>query len=207
MYHEFHCLGDIDEVVIPSKRDKRGLLYTFVRFFNVKDDNFLATKLDNIFLYGRKLHENVPRFQRNTTHGFQQGLIIIEHQASAKMVNLLESSRPEKALRFANKRNTYVKVLSSKEKIFLKSSTPPISFNVEESDLKMFHKAYAGLVVKPESIYNIQEIFNMGFFFLVQLTPRGANMSLLEDRVKGALNELLSNDEQWLCHWFKEVCL
>ncbi|KAI5429735.1 hypothetical protein KIW84_034352 [Lathyrus oleraceus] len=50
-----------NEVVIPCKRYKRGLLYTFVRFFNVKDDDFLATKLHNIFLYGRKLHENVPR--------------------------------------------------------------------------------------------------------------------------------------------------
>lgn len=37
MFEEFQSYGDIDEVVIPSKRDIRGNQYGFVRFFDVKD--------------------------------------------------------------------------------------------------------------------------------------------------------------------------
>lgn len=57
--------GDIDEVCILRNMDKRGRRYGFARLFNVRDDKIMETKLDNVFLEGRKLHANVPRFQRN----------------------------------------------------------------------------------------------------------------------------------------------
>lgn len=46
--------GDIDEVTIPPKRDKRGKSFGFVRFFNVKDARVLAVKLDNIIIGSNK---------------------------------------------------------------------------------------------------------------------------------------------------------
>lgn len=62
MYKEFQDFVHAGEVVIPSKRDKRGMHYDFDRFFDIRDEYFLATKLDNIFLEGRKLYANVHRF-------------------------------------------------------------------------------------------------------------------------------------------------
>lgn len=53
---------DIDEVVIPIKRDIWGRRYDFVNFFNVKDVKMLATKLDNIFMGRHKIFMNVRRF-------------------------------------------------------------------------------------------------------------------------------------------------
>ncbi|XP_058732793.1 uncharacterized protein LOC131604365 [Vicia villosa] len=64
VYEVFMKMGEIDEVFIPSKRDKRGRRYGFARFFNVKDERLMATKLDNMFLDGRKLFVNIPRFKR-----------------------------------------------------------------------------------------------------------------------------------------------
>lgn len=64
MYQEFQSFGEIEEVVIQLKWDKRGLSYGFVRFFDVRDGDILATKLDILFIGGRKLYENILRFQR-----------------------------------------------------------------------------------------------------------------------------------------------
>lgn len=58
-------LGEIVEVVIPSKRDRRGRRYGFVRFANMVDENMLAIKLDSVILDGRKMFANLPRFQRS----------------------------------------------------------------------------------------------------------------------------------------------
>lgn len=43
LFMEFKDLGEIEEVVIPPRRDKYGRRYGFVRFVNVKDVKMLAT--------------------------------------------------------------------------------------------------------------------------------------------------------------------
>lgn len=43
-YEALKVLRDIDEVIIPSKRHKRGNKYSFVWFFNVGDERTLPTK-------------------------------------------------------------------------------------------------------------------------------------------------------------------
>lgn len=65
LYMEFKKLGVIDEVVIPLRKDSREIRYGFVRFPGEEDDRLLATRLDNLFLEGRKLHANIPRFRRS----------------------------------------------------------------------------------------------------------------------------------------------
>lgn len=50
MYEVFRAFENIDEVIILDKKDKRGKRYDFVKFFNVKDQDYLTTKLDNIFM-------------------------------------------------------------------------------------------------------------------------------------------------------------
>lgn len=66
---EMKELGEVIEVVIPSKMDRRGRMYGFVRFANVEDENMLAIKLDNVILDGRNMCANMPRFQRSQATG------------------------------------------------------------------------------------------------------------------------------------------
>lgn len=66
MYQEFQGFEEVYEVVIPSKRDIRGKRYGSVCFFDVINKDILATKLDNIFIEGRNIHANVPKFQRRS---------------------------------------------------------------------------------------------------------------------------------------------
>lgn len=67
MYEEFQQYDDLDDVIIPSKRDIRGNQYGFVAFFNVSDYKLLVVKLDYIFIGRRKLFANLLRFQRRGT--------------------------------------------------------------------------------------------------------------------------------------------
>ncbi|CAK8566570.1 unnamed protein product [Lathyrus sativus] len=52
------------EVIIPSRRDKRGKIFGFVRFRNIEDSRMMAIKLDKIMINGRKIYANIPWFQR-----------------------------------------------------------------------------------------------------------------------------------------------
>lgn len=60
----FKEYGEIEEVSIPSRRDKRGKRYNFARFDNVKDVRILASKLGSIFFGKTKLYSNILRFHR-----------------------------------------------------------------------------------------------------------------------------------------------
>lgn len=64
LFEIFNGYGLVMEVAIPPRRDKKGRRFRFLRFKKVENERVLATKLDNIFIRGRKLYSNVPRFNR-----------------------------------------------------------------------------------------------------------------------------------------------
>lgn len=74
MYNVFKRYGDIDEVVILAKRGVWGRMYGLVRFFIVKDERPLTTKLDNTFLGNQNLFVNPLRFAR-TRFGTTKGRV------------------------------------------------------------------------------------------------------------------------------------
>lgn len=65
LFYELKEYSDLDEIVIPPKRDRRVMRYGFSRFLNMRDDKVLAIKLYIIVLEDRKLFVNLLRFQRS----------------------------------------------------------------------------------------------------------------------------------------------
>lgn len=61
----FDYIGNVFEVMISPRRDKWGKRFIFARFTDVEDQRLLGVKLDNVMFYGRKIHVNLPRFERN----------------------------------------------------------------------------------------------------------------------------------------------
>lgn len=57
---ELKGFGEIVEVVIPPKMDRRGRRYGFAHFANEEDENLLAIRLDSIMLEGKKMFANLP---------------------------------------------------------------------------------------------------------------------------------------------------
>lgn len=64
MFFEFKEIGDIEEIVILGKKDWRGKKYGFVRFGEVVDERVAETKLNNIWLNGRKISANISKYKR-----------------------------------------------------------------------------------------------------------------------------------------------
>ncbi|XP_058746741.1 uncharacterized protein LOC131619687 [Vicia villosa] len=69
VFELFGCHGNVVEVVIPPKPNNFGKRYGFARFTNVEDVRMLAVRLDNIVIDGKKMHANVPRFERKRRPG------------------------------------------------------------------------------------------------------------------------------------------
>lgn len=82
LYVLFQEYGTVDEVIIPSRRNKYGHRFGFVRFFEVADEALLATKLDNIFVGKQQLFVNIPRFQRSK----RENMAVVEHKRIHKEV-------------------------------------------------------------------------------------------------------------------------
>lgn len=76
---------------------------------------------------------------------------------------------------------------------------------VDGSDIVRFSKAFVGFVENPGTTYDLQEIFNREGFFSIYITPLGANLCLLEDRVDGTISTLLAEDGDWIKRWFKVI--
>lgn len=73
MYERIQSYANIDEVVIPDKRNVEGRRYGFVDFIDVEDASFLASKLDNLFISGQKFFVTIPRFQRRQHLNLEYG--------------------------------------------------------------------------------------------------------------------------------------
>ncbi|KAI5434218.1 hypothetical protein KIW84_021184 [Lathyrus oleraceus] len=88
LHEVFSRFGEVDEVVIPMKKDVRGKRYGFVRFFNVIDSRRLVCKLDNIFVEDVKLQVNIPRFSRNS-----KSIVSNRNQNRVRRIGWVEKSR------------------------------------------------------------------------------------------------------------------
>ncbi|CAJ2661781.1 unnamed protein product [Trifolium pratense] len=64
MSNVFQNYGDIVEVVIPARRDRRGERFGFARFEKVTDIRRFEYELDGIIIGRDKISVNISRFQR-----------------------------------------------------------------------------------------------------------------------------------------------
>ncbi|CAI8603273.1 unnamed protein product [Vicia faba] len=60
----FGCVGKVIEVAISPRRNNVSKRFGFARFVEVEDARLLAVHLDNVQILGRKIHVNLPRFER-----------------------------------------------------------------------------------------------------------------------------------------------
>lgn len=69
LFDLFRCIGNVVEVLISPRRNKIGRRLGFARFQVAGDIMMLVVRLDNIQISGKKIHVNVPRFNRKVEVG------------------------------------------------------------------------------------------------------------------------------------------
>ncbi|KAF1870740.1 hypothetical protein Lal_00026511 [Lupinus albus] len=77
MWEIFSKWGKVVDVVIPSRVDKYGKIFGFVRFLNISNRKSFVVKLDRIWIGSFKIWMNIPKYrrQRFTDHTNKNSII------------------------------------------------------------------------------------------------------------------------------------
>ncbi|XP_058776839.1 uncharacterized protein LOC131651188 [Vicia villosa] len=196
LFAVFKDFGEIDEVIIPKRRNKKGKKFGFVRFFDVREADVLATKLDNIFIGGSKLFVNLPRFdRRKEVRGVKQ---VISSQS--RFVRKEEIKK-----NFVDGRS-FAAVTSNKGDHPIEKAAQ-LEYNMGEDEVwQRFRGAYVGEVRYASLTYNLQEVLDGEGVFGIKITPLGANLCLMEARDdKDVFNDLIEDKDSILEKWLGKI--
>ncbi|XP_058747116.1 uncharacterized protein LOC131620113 [Vicia villosa] len=201
----FGCIGNAVEVAIAPRRNKIGKRFGFARFSDVEDARWLGVKLDNVAFEGKKIHANVPRYERKSAGGAKPLLQGIFHQGlqlrgagSGSHNRVWGEARVDgrsfvEALNKPNSREGLVPNLKS------------VAHVSSEEVRGRFAKAWIGVLRYPGSSHGIQKSIEKAGFFGIVISPLGAKKCLVEESDNGALSEFLGEEEGWWKEWFVEV--
>jgi hypothetical protein len=212
MLNAFHYYGDIQEVVIPAKRDKGGRRFGFARFYQVSDARRFARELDNLIIGRDKISVNISRYNRfegtrrqddqrenrkeKGVHQSNEGRLG-EGQSHRSIPQYGQQSAPNNK----EEKRSYAQVVrrDKQEKRCI------LSYEAAKEDMERLQKAYIGVVAQAGMSYNIQSAFHSQGYFGVKVTPLGANLTLLEGQDDGEVKALMEEAKGWLDQWFVEI--
>ncbi|XP_058766204.1 uncharacterized protein LOC131639756 [Vicia villosa] len=208
IFELFGCHREVVEVVIPPRSIRNGKRFGFARFVAVADARILAVRLDNILIDGRKIHANIPRYERKLGYG---GL---GQQGGGKRgggVSLFhEGNKVAEAVKVNKYVGIYVgrsfaDVVSNEKAARQDEEGKALVFKASEEEKIRLSEAYVGVISNPGSSYNIQTYFEMEGVFSIKVTPVGANLCLLEEMEEGYIGELIGDGSTWWKQWFIDI--
>lgn len=207
IYELFGCAGNVKEVAISPRRNNAGKRFAFARFCDVEDGRLLAIRLDNILIEGRKIHVNLPRFDRSKKGG----------SGSSRTTSLIGQRRPvqhtagmgafvKSHLGGKSGQGSYAAALSKGQPTADGSTGINVmEFQSDKGLKERFDKAYVGRVCLPGSAYNIQNYLEMEGVFAIKVTPLGSNCCLLEELEVGFIEDLTKEGETWWNSLFSSI--
>ncbi|XP_058776191.1 uncharacterized protein LOC131650502 [Vicia villosa] len=198
LFELFGCIGRVVEVSISPRRNNIGKRFGFARFADVEDERLLAVRVDNVIIDGKKIHANLPRFQRQAAARGSIG-----REKFEVPVNRFEGRKAT----WRDKRSFAEVVNKDRETGGRKSEDQGLSFcyKSKEEIRERLNKAYVGKVIVSGSAYNIQTHFEMEGFFAIKVSPMGGNLCLLEEMEDGYIEDLIGEGETWWRTWFSEI--
>ncbi|PNX93423.1 hypothetical protein L195_g016577 [Trifolium pratense] len=206
----FQKYGDIAEVVIPARRDRRGERYGFARFDNVIDIRKFEYELDGIIIGRDKLSVNISRFQRpeKQLEPTPAGTTSAPNRHDRKGWDDRNFGRKEPD--HIRESNSFAMAVKKGKENKSKPRQPfqgprRVCFRVGNEVLDNFKGAFVGTVLQPGMSYNIQEEFHMQGYFGIKITPLGANLVLLEEQEGGEMQALQADAKEWLDQWFCHI--
>ncbi|XP_058726543.1 uncharacterized protein LOC131597900 [Vicia villosa] len=198
LFELFGCIGRVVEVSISPRRNNIGKRFGFARFVEVEDERLLAVRIDNVIIDGKKIHANIPRYQRNVAVGGSKGkekeVVFVNHNVVRKEM-------------WRDNRSFAEVVNKERENCSRKKEEQGLSFCYmsKEEDRMRLNKAYVCKVIVPGSAYNIQTHFEMEGFFAIKVSLMGGNLCLLEEMEEGYIEDLIGEGETWWRTWFTEI--
>lgn len=177
----------MEEISIPTKRSRRGKRYGFARFLNDRDEKLLETKLDNVFLEGRKIFPNLPKFGRELNFRDRTGPMVMDVGKGA-------GSRKHGPIIMKSIRNRVSRNgVTCADVIKGEKYTKLMEFFTNKDESMRFSKAYIGEVLDSGTTYSMEERFYAEGFFTIKVVPLGANLCILEDVKENFLEQTMKD--------------
>ncbi|XP_020228222.1 uncharacterized protein LOC109809352 [Cajanus cajan] len=197
MWHEFSRHVNIKEVFISVKVDKRGERLGFARFSEVKDARIMALTLDKIFIQGRKIMVNRPRFQKGVWE---------KKQVNVSRRHRIEANERKPA--FQQRRwDPGAKKGAEQNEGRTKSSRPSVDciFKACPKVKEGLERSFVGRVKRKGDAYITQKKLHLEGIFGIRATLMGASMVLLETEDPKLVAKYISDKVEWVNEWFEEV--
>ncbi|XP_058774651.1 uncharacterized protein LOC131648933 [Vicia villosa] len=210
-FEVFGCLGNVVEVAISPRKNNLGKKFGFVRFEEVEDGRLLAVRCDNVMIMGKKIHANLPRFERSSARKVSPTETKFSHRQGQMSQHHRPAAGVHPGTSVGSLKRRYVEVLNEglvkgSEKGCEKVGDNPVFYFTSQADnRKRLEKAYVGVVTIPGSTYNIRSHFMIEGVFDIKVTPMGGNMCLLEEEEEGVIEDLIGEGETWWKQWFAVV--
>ncbi|XP_058746360.1 uncharacterized protein LOC131619263 [Vicia villosa] len=207
----FGCIGEVVEVSISPRRNKFGKKFGFARFVEVEDARLLVVKLDNVIVKGKKIHANIPRFDR-----IKDREAAFQYRGRGNFGAVEIKSRDRGFGRFNNRREglSYAGAVAGVVGASVSASAPLASSAqpsvllrhvTSEEDRNRFANAMVGEILIAGSAHRIQTMMDVVGFHAIKMSVLGPNLCLLEETEQGALGILLEEGvSNWKC-WFSAI--
>ncbi|KAK2420328.1 zinc finger CCCH domain-containing protein [Trifolium repens] len=206
LWPKFARFGRVWEVYIPSKLDKQGRRFGFVKFRDIKNAREQLDLISNIWVGSYKLRVNLPKFEKGSTKKDPPK----EDQVSAKVVP--ESSKQPVGVRDDGR--TFMTALlkgpvQQKEgKALMEAngcgdSEDAVVWEVEiEAEVvSKLNGSFVGYLLEHKDHLNIQQNFLMGGYPKIRIIPLGHLQVLISSDVVGEVQEVVGS-VGWWCNWF-----
>ncbi|MCH80280.1 hypothetical protein A2U01_0001046 [Trifolium medium] len=199
-------IGEIMEVVIPVKRDKRDKRFGFARFDRVADPRKFEYDLDNIIIGRDKISVNLSRFHQptETERKKMNGIPLPAEDRSRAKTGI---GRNKDSHHRQKEDGSYAQAVKQGGLVHQNEGQKHVvlSYEAEKEELLRLEKAFVGIVEHPGMTYNIQNVFHSQGYFGVKVTPLGSHLALLEGQEDGEVQALMEDAKDWLDQWFREI--
>ncbi|XP_057419154.1 uncharacterized protein LOC130713399 [Lotus japonicus] len=212
MWEVFKLYGDVDEVVIPAKRNKEGLRFGFARFWDVMDPKQMERKLDNIIIGCNKLYVNLPRFKKEETNR-ESGRMDVQ-ATKADRGKIIQKKMPamdrEKMECQAQKRpgRSYKEVLEN-VKGYVEVPVEPKEvervIEIEEEVAPWLKNSWIGRLKRVDLLNSIPELFILEGINCVRVKYMGDNLVLITGVEGSKIKEIWKQADGWLNDMFEEM--
>ncbi|GKV11959.1 hypothetical protein SLEP1_g23168 [Rubroshorea leprosula] len=226
MWRTFLAFGRVYDIYSPNRKSRNDSRFGFVRFLDVKNKKELERHLDQIWIGGRKLWVNIPRYNEEMNEkGEKRNKQVLEtrtqYRSYAEVVSGQGKNRVYEERKFqSNEEQSRGRGRSRSrsrpgnrsegnrkiwQQIGKREDWVGIEYIVKSEDYSWLDGCYVGTAHSVEMVRNLQEKFYMEGYFSCRIRAMGGKLVLLDCEDKEELKDLVELGANWLGQWFEEV--
>ncbi|GKV49313.1 hypothetical protein SLEP1_g56069 [Rubroshorea leprosula] len=192
LWNSFQMYGKVVDVYIPSKRDKRGKRYGFVRLSGVKNEIQMERRLNEIWIGPYKMRVKIANERQRKSSLSRKVQGVFKVSGSTSIMN-----------RLVQPGQSYAQAVKGQGK--REDKAPEQSQEKERKEApKMEVGGMVAVVRSMALVSEIQEQLDADGGS-ISLSPIGGRRMLLTEKVTGSLSDYMKHNEELFGMWFESI--